>query len=1186
MMSSNPKAARSRFSSPLHLSSSPSSHNRGVVTDGQRGFMQRWLEPPVQNKASFQEAGLMRGGVVENMAPLGTLPKAAMLKKGAVGEHQPVLHTVKRIVLKKSSATATPPENTPMSTAAESTDVDVDADVDVDESAPEAPLSPLSRPMFSIPIMDDREDEDYVPKKSKARHHYHHHNNNNNNNHPNHNNHNNHHNNNNNSNSNNQDISHNATVTAAATPSTRRHSSRRKSARTSPTPNPAPASLAAAEPAPVHSSSPFHPPPATLSREPDDKELADKVVEAAVDEALRHYRYPTAWALRLLYDENSSDPHFVSMIEDIYYQRADVETLQEFGRLIHEKKKDGKRDNKGCYYFVPPSTGSRFTPHKPKPAPYHELVTMDLATPLKELDDGSGSGGGGGVVDVDGHVSKKVKIERDRSVILKPGTNGQAHGRSSNKSPRGKKTRSGSVSSTSSLSSVPDDVIEDFEEFMDRVDGDLGVSRPMDAEQNNAQIPVGSTQPISATQKKPAAKKKNASPNSVPSHTTTTPSHHPPSRDSSMPAAIITNGASHHQSHSHPPQAALKFNSRFGSLSSDGLDGFSRKKLSKKSENTAITKDSCRESFIREPLPFEDLLDGPPPPPPEFASSSSRPPALATPALTSRAARAARRNHDDLDESASPTTSSFRADQEPASARNSRAATPSNVRSAKKPRGGLRVKTSPMKKKGTSAGIPRNSGERPSPVGNGGPNNQAEQPTGLNPKVGPVAISPFPVLPNLRDDNDDSCYTCGGNGRLVCCDGCNYSFHFLCIDPPMDEGHEPDEWFCNECSQRFYPSMAEYEGAFDQLFSNLERKNPRAFRLPEDIREYFEGVKTGQEGEYEDIPQAKPKTGKKHIDEPFDFFKIRNAEGAVLCHHCNKAAADNQPIIPCSVCGLNWHLECLDPPLAVPPVPRTWRCPCHVDDILSDLPARLGPAHKYRKVKNAPPIRQSFSRGMANNGWIEIDEDDEDEEPDTDWREQRGFGRVFRLSATGIKKDFITRVHQNRERTQTPAGITNPAPAPAVPPRQYTLEEQQAALNLSRLAQGGPDRVGQLVQVLLSEASPGAKSIIANLDADRIASGSLATADITTLQALLAQTNALSKGISTVLEYRTKSSFNTSANVGMAPSSNEQKALTPESTSPDDAQLDIITKSPHSSPKTSEADVATATLEESAMEVD
>ncbi|KAI1500589.1 hypothetical protein F5X99DRAFT_234803 [Biscogniauxia marginata] len=1106
MMSSNPKAARSRFSSPLHLSSSPSSHNRGVVADGQRNFMHRWLEPPIQNKASFQEAGLVRGGVVENMAPLGTLPKSAMMKKQqqqqqqqhAAGDHPTVAHAVKRIVLKKSSSTATPPDNTPaMSTAAETTDVD--------ESAPEVPLSPLSRPMFSLPILDDGEDDDYVPKKTKPRHH---------------------------------------SSRTTGTPSTRRHSSRRKSARTSPTPNPiptptpAPASVSVS--VSVRSSSPFHPPPATLARGPDDKELADKVVESAVDEALRHYRYPTAWALRLLYDENSSDPHFVSMIEDIYYQRADVETLQEFSRLVHEKKKDGKKDNKGCYYFVPPSTGSRFTPHKPKPAPYRELVTMDVTTPLKDLDG-----------DIDGHVSKKVKIERDRSVNLKPGAHGQAHGRASNKSPRGKKTRSGSVSSISSLSSVPDDVIEDFEEFMDRVDGDLSVSRPMDAEQNNAQIPVGSTQPISATQKKPAAKKKNASPNSVPARPRA-PSHHPPSRDSSMPAAIIANGASHH--HSHQPAPPLKFSSRFGNPSSDGLDGISQKKLSNKSENTTITKDTCQESFVREPLSFDDLLEGPPPPP-EFITSS-RASVLATPALTSRAARAARRNHDELDDSASPTTSSFRADQEPASARNSRAATPSNIRSTKKPRGGLRVKTSPMKKKGTSAGIPRSSGERPSPVGNGGPSNQ--------------------------DDNDDSCYTCGGNGQLVCCDGCNYSFHFMCIDPPMDEGHEPDEWFCNECTQRYFPSTLEHGGAFGQLAGGLDRKNPRAFRLTEDIREYFEGVKTGQEGEYEDIPQAKPKTGKRHVDEPFDFFKVRNAEGAVLCHHCNKAAADNQPIIPCSVCGLNWHLECLDPPLAVPPVPRTWRCPCHVEDILSELPARLAPAHKYRKIKHAPPIEQIYSRGMANNGWVEIDEDDEDAELPTDWREQKGFGRVFRLSANGIKKDFIARVHQNRERAQMPTSVTDPASV--VSPRGYTLEEQQAALNLSQLARGSGDRVEQLIHVLLSEASPTAKSIIANIDSERIASGNLATADITTLEALLAQADALRKGISTVLERRTKLSYDASPNVGIAATSNEQKALTPESTSPDDAKPDIT--SPHSPPKASEVGAATATLEDSAMQVD
>ena len=113
----------------------------------------------------------------------------------------------------------------------------------------------------------------------------------------------------------------------------------------------------------------------------------------------------------------------------------------------------------------------------------------------------------------------------------------------------------------------------------------------------------------------------------------------------------------------------------------------------------------------------------------------------------------------------------------------------------------------------------------------------------------------------LQDDNDDSCYTCGGNGELVCCDGCNYSFHFACIDPPMSEGHMPDEWYCNECSRRYLPPTDGRKGALSDLLCVLERKNPRSFRLPEEIRDYFEGVKTGPEGEYEDSapPVAKPK---------------------------------------------------------------------------------------------------------------------------------------------------------------------------------------------------------------------------------------------------------------------------------------------------------------------------------------
>ncbi|RYP77960.1 hypothetical protein DL771_000819 [Monosporascus sp. 5C6A] len=1162
-MTSNPKPTRSRYSSPLQLSSSPSGHNRGPgAHHEERILMRRWLEPPVQNKASYQEAGLVKAGVVENMAPLGTLPKPAIAKKSALpgpehgnGAAPPA---VKRIVLKKPLSAAAAPVPVVAAAAEESTPPPhiSGAFPEVDDSDA-IMLSPSSRPFLSLPVMDDGEDEDYVPNKSskagrtslttKDKNPSH--------------------------SPSNMNIDANSTTT-------RRQSSRRKSARPSPPP---PASPVEAVP------SPFHAPPSILNRQPQDKDLADKVVEFAVEEALAHYRYPTAWALRLLYDENSNDPQFVSMIEDIYHQKADRETLREFNRLISEKKRDGKKENKGCYYFVPPSTGNRFTPRKPKPAPYATLVRMDLST-FKEV-----------APDADGRATKKIKLEKSNDALLGPGTgigadadevNGAGldsdlnsaaastttagttavstaaagtaapaaaatpapaaaaitaaadttaavaatpmaaaaapmaaaatptvaavtptaaaatpaagitrapvirptaaaglNGIKSTRSPQRKKKRSGSVSSSSSLSSVPEDMPDDYDEYMDQVDDDLAVSRPRSAEGNDAPDLVGPAQPISAAQRKLGTKKKNVSPKpaSHPSnatHTTTTPNPH----DSSMPAAVITNGASHRT------PGPLKFASKYAELDAASED-LSNQKVEKRLENRRLTTAASADSFVRDGLGLDELPEDAPAAqaPPAVVASAEQSRCSRTPALSGRAARAAKRNHDEVEDPISPTSALFQTGMEPPSSRrNSRAATPSNLRPAKKPRGGLRVKTSPMKKKGTSAGIPRGGGDRPSPAANGP---QASQ-----------------------DDNDDSCYTCGGNGELVCCDGCNYSFHFLCIDPPMSEGHMPDEWYCNECTQRYFPPIGERKGAFSDFLAVLERKNPRAFRLPEDIREHFEGVRTGPDGEYEDsAPVAKPKTNKKGYEEAFDFFKVKNVDGSpALCHLCHKAAADDRPLIPCSVCGLNWHLECLDPPLAVPPPPRTWRCPAHVDDLLRSLPERLAPAHKYRKVKHAPVIEQIYSRGMANNGWIEIEEDSDDDDDADAWRQHKGYGRIFRLSEKGVKLDFISRVRENR-RSQIPIRTRPPNPAFAVAPSARSLAEQQAALSLSQLAQGGSDGVNQLVQALVSEANPTIVSLMAIGDAERIANGNLSTTDVTALNAMLAQVDSMKSAITKVL---------------------------------------------------------------------
>jgi PHD-finger len=110
-----------------------------------------------------------------------------------------------------------------------------------------------------------------------------------------------------------------------------------------------------------------------------------------------------------------------------------------------------------------------------------------------------------------------------------------------------------------------------------------------------------------------------------------------------------------------------------------------------------------------------------------------------------------------------------------------------------------------------------------------------------------------------QDDNDDYCSACGGNGDLVCCDGCTRSFHFKCVDPPMIEGHLPDEWFCNVCQYRQSGVQHPIPGIFGPLLLHLDGKNPSAFRLSKATREYFVDVKTGADGEYEEGGTAKPK---------------------------------------------------------------------------------------------------------------------------------------------------------------------------------------------------------------------------------------------------------------------------------------------------------------------------------------
>jgi hypothetical protein len=147
-------------------------------------------------------------------------------------------------------------------------------------------------------------------------------------------------------------------------------------------------------------------------------------------------------------------------------------------------------------------------------------------------------------------------------------------------------------------------------------------------------------------------------------------------------------------------------------------------------------------------------------------------------------------------------------------------------------------------------------------------------------------------------------------------------------------------------------------------------------------------------------------------DEAPDFFRLRDSKGKpIFCHECHgSASAPSRMIIPCTFCGLYWHLDCLPVPLAKEPGPgRQWRCPAHVDDLLAILPATLAPAHRFRKIKGASAIKPAFTRGVRNNGYIEIENEPSEDEEEQGFYEQREYGHVYRLPEKGIKLDFISK---------------------------------------------------------------------------------------------------------------------------------------------------------------------------------
>ncbi|KAK4176078.1 hypothetical protein QBC36DRAFT_330024 [Triangularia setosa] len=1192
---SNTRASRSRFSSPQVTApeSSTKEAPTAAAAEGKEGkkttFLERWLEPPVQNKPSYQEAGLVRQGVFDNMAPLGTMPKLGVFKSSTAATPTPSSNPPRTRIVLKSNRPAAP--STP---------------------------TPVPPPPPPAPEEDETEEEDEIPEpftepyleriKSEDRGR--------------------------------AEGNNYKEMTPAVSAPSRSHGSfssrdleagnwgsgrmsqlstdRRSQSR------------ASAGRADSFSSHHAHQQTSasSASREADLRKITDKVVEAAVDAALQFCRYPTAWALRTLYDENCTSLEFLTMIEKVFMQKADAPTLSKFAKDIQKKKKEGKASNQGYKYFygqdrdvVPPAKPApynhlinfgvsllHFKESEPAPkserqstlerhieqpepesepqpasaqAPQHEtpaqpeLVQEPVQLPLREPTPSPAAVAEGPPVIADS--VEPLPSEPEPAAITEPDTEPEqalglpqvnepqpepepqqnkepeepprkkrksarhsevtskkmmeaassatatqeVNGKLVAETPR-RRTRAASHSSTSTLSTARSLSLTPVAAQRQATENEEEALVSDAPPSRNSPVPA---QPINGKRRRSNAPRKSKGGNVSPSRRSSVASAAPrppqsasnsrrqtPAVDQSFvdeepydPGAAVDTFITSLNGKKNKP--AIVFTSKVGKL--DENDEKTQRRRQAKDvtngkivENANTKKDASDQweysnarGLVDQPLADEPMVMGTPN---ALATRlrASLPTSRSTPAAREgRSTRSARkRSHDEVEDPTSPITAGFLNSAAPSTAANSRAGTPAALRPTKKARTGLRVKNSPMKKRtGPLAGIPRPSGERSSPIGNG-----------------PVG--------NPQDDNDDYCASCSSNGELICCDGCTRSFHFNCVDPPLVRDAMPNEWFCNVCRMTRDPgAFPEHTGSFALLFEKLDAKNSTAFALPADIRNCFEGVRTGPEGEYEEIvPVVKTVRKKKSDEEAPDFFRLRDAEGnAAICHSCQKHSVSDRAIIPCSACGIFWHLDCLDPPLANPPVLRTWKCPLHIDELLAEMPEVLAPAHRVRKPKTASVIRPAFSRGFINDGYIEVAL--EEDAPTSGWRNSEAYGRTVRLPEKGIRADFLSRARFNRKGKPIPP-LNATTAAPTIPLKQRTLEEQQAVRNLAQLSGQGTASITTLIDTLISQADPCVVNLMSRGNADHFQSAEqLTQMDQQSLRAMLAQAEAMSQQIRQLL---------------------------------------------------------------------
>lgn len=321
-------------------------------------------------------------------------------------------------------------------------------------------------------------------------------------------------------------------------------------------------------------------------------------------------------------------------------------------------------------------------------------------------------------------------------------------------------------------------------------------------------------------------------------------------------------------------------------------------------------------------------------------------------------------------------------------------------------------------------------------------------------------------------ENNDYCRQCKRSGSLLCCDGCINSYHFSCLEPPLDPAHLPEgQWFCPSCQMR---------NSFGSLVKNIEL-GEQDFQLPVNIREYYQGVQSGKGGVYQQVvtnlrsgPHGRGRREGKAEQEY--LTRLFDAKGKlIVCIACGLTSNGTRPMIQCDYCPCWWHIDCTDPPLPGPPKQihpsektyHNWMCPNHIDHELYTI-----------QTENGIYAGKNRIRRPRNPRVIDVDVLPEDSEVE-ELQETESQGIVYRVSEIGLKLNFLERVKRENLEAEILASGTAKYRDYACRKLDELVERATAFYETSSAPEPSPNTDAQAS--ILTSRSPADREAVANL---------------------------------------------------------------------------------------------------------